>query len=78
VRAGGRTLREVEAEIVDELTESGFYIDPQITVTVEEFRNQNVFVVGEVGEPGVYSVSAAMNLGDVLALAGSTLPAVRP
>jgi polysaccharide export outer membrane protein len=74
VRAGGLTLREVEAEIVDELIGRGFYIDPQITVTVEAYRNQNVFVVGEVGAPGAYSVSAAMNLGDVLAIAGSTLP----
>ena len=74
VRAGGRSLREVEAEIVDELTGRGFYIDPQIMVTVEQYRNQNVVVVGEVGAPGAYSVSAFMNLGDVLALAGSTLP----
>ena len=74
VRAGGRSLREVEAEIVDELTGRGFYIDPQIMVTVEQYRNQNVVVVGEMGAPGAYSVSASMGLGEVLVLAGSMLP----
>ncbi len=73
VRAGGRTLREIETGIIDELTERGFYVDPQIMVSIAEYRIQNVFVVGEVGAPGAYSVAASMPLGDVLALAGSTL-----
>ena len=74
IRAGGRTLREVENEIVGQLAWQGFYLDPQIMVTVEEYRVQNVVVVGEVGAPGAYAVPASMDLGDVLALAGSTLP----
>ena len=74
VQAGGRTLQEVESEIVDELTGRGFYLDPQIMVTVEEYRVQNVFIVGEVHTPGAYAVSASMPFGDVLALAGSPLP----
>ena len=74
MHAGGRTLRAVEAGIVDELTGRGLYIDPQIMVTVEEYRTQNVLVVGEVGTPGAYSVPASMHLGDVLAMAGATLP----
>ena len=74
IRAGGRTLQEVENEIVDELTGRGLYLDPQIMVTVEAYRVQNVFIVGEVQTPGAYAVSASMPFGDVLALAGSTLP----
>jgi len=74
VRAGGRTLREVEAEITDELTGSGLYEDPLITVTVERYRSQKVTVVGEVRTPGIYASSGSMSLIDALAMAGWALP----
>ena len=74
VRAGGLTLREVETELRDQLTGGGFYKDPQIMVSVEQYRSQKVFVLGEVRSPGAYSLSGALRLAEVLALAGSTLP----
>jgi polysaccharide biosynthesis/export protein len=74
IRAVGRTLLEIEAEVVNELVGRGLSCDPQIMVTVERYRPQNVFVVGEVGAPGAYAVPASMALADVLALAGSRLP----
>ena len=74
VRAGGRTLREVEAEITNELTGSGRYDHPLITVTVERYRSQKVTVVGEVREPGIYAFSGSMSLIDALLVAGWTLP----
>lgn len=73
VRAGGRTLQEVENDIVDELTGRGFYVDPQFMVTIEEYRPRNVVIVGEVAAPGSYEITAAMPFGEVLALAGSPL-----
>jgi len=74
VEAAGRTLTELQAEVRTQLTTQGFYLDPQIAITVEEFRPQNVFVVGEVHSPGTYSLAGAMRLVDALAMAGSTLP----
>jgi polysaccharide export outer membrane protein len=70
VQAAGKTLTEIQAEVRTQLTTQGFYLDPQIAISVEEFRPQNVFVVGEVHTPG----SGAMRLVDALAMAGSTLP----
>jgi polysaccharide export outer membrane protein len=73
VKAGGLTLREVEAELI-RLLKDGFFINPQVTVAVEQYRSQQVFVVGEVRTPGAQSLTGDMTLIEVLARAGSTLP----
>ena len=74
VRAGGLTLREVEAELRNRLMDGEFFKDPQIMVVVDQYRSQKIFVVGEVRTPGTYSLSGNMRLVEALALAGSTLP----
>jgi polysaccharide export outer membrane protein len=38
VQAAGRTLTEIQEAVRTQLTTGGFYIDPQIAVSVEEFR----------------------------------------
>lgn len=74
VRAGGLTLWEVEAELRNRLMAGEFFEDPQITVTVAQYRSQKIFVVGAVRTPGEYTLSGDMRLGAALTLAGSTLP----
>jgi polysaccharide export outer membrane protein len=74
IRAGGRTLREVEMELQQQLVDGGFFKDPQILVSIEQYKSQKFFVVGEVRTPGAYSMSGSMRLVEALALAGSTLP----
>ena len=74
VHAGGMTLREVETDVREQLTEQGFFKNPQITVAVEEYKSQKIFIVGEVRRPGAYPLSGDMRLIEALALAGSTLP----
>jgi polysaccharide biosynthesis/export protein len=73
-RAGGLTLRGVEDNLKEQLRRDGYFRNPQITVSVEQYRSQKVFVVGEVRNPGAYPVSGHMNLVEALARAGSTLP----
>jgi polysaccharide export outer membrane protein len=74
VKAGGLTLRQVESELKTRLIADGFFRNPQITVSVERYRSQKVFIVGEVRTPGSYPMSGDMRLVEALALAGSTLP----
>jgi polysaccharide export outer membrane protein len=74
VKAGGLTLRSVEAQVKDQLRAGGFFKNPQITVAVEQYRSQRIFVVGEVRSPGAYVLSGDMTLVEALARAGSTLP----
>jgi len=73
-KAGGLTLRQVEAQLRKQLVDEGFFRNPQITVAVETYQSQKVFVIGEVRTPGAYTLSGNMTLVEVLARAGSTLP----
>ena len=74
VRAGGLTLRQIEAALKGQLTEEGVFNNPQIAVAIEEYKSQKIFIVGEVRKPGVYPLTGTMRLVEALALAGSTLP----
>jgi polysaccharide export outer membrane protein len=73
VRAGGLTLRGVESAIKKQLIDDGYFKNPQITVAVETYKSQRVFIVGEVRTPGTYPLSGNTNLVEALARAGSTL-----
>lgn len=73
IKAGGLTLRDLEAELKRRLAD-GYFNKPQVTVAVEQYRSQRVFVVGEVRAPGTYALTGDMTLIEALARAGSTLP----
>lgn len=73
VKAGGLTLRELEAEI-KRLLKDGFFKDPQLSVGVEQYRSQKIHIVGEVRNPGTYPLAGDMSLIEAVARAGSTLP----
>ena len=73
VQAGGNTLRHTQDEITKKLAD-GFFTDPQVNASVQEYGSQKVFVVGEVRSPGSYPLSGETTLLAALALAGSTLP----
>jgi polysaccharide export outer membrane protein len=77
VRAGGRTLAELGDVIKARLAE-GYLRHPQVTVEVDQFRSQNVFVMGEVRTPGKYVLSGPATLLDALARAGAPTDAAGP
>jgi polysaccharide export outer membrane protein len=71
VQVGGTTLRAVEELLEKNLIAKGFFKQPQVTVAVEQYRSQKVYIVGEVRSPGTYPLSGNMRLVEALALAGS-------
>jgi polysaccharide biosynthesis/export protein len=71
IQAGGATVSEIAAVVKSKLAD-GYVRDPQVTVDVEQFRGQNVFVMGEVRAPGRYTLTGAVTLVEALAQAGST------
>lgn len=73
VKAGGLTLRQLEAEL-KRLLMDGFFKDPQLSVGVEQYRSQKLHIVGEVRNPGTYPLTGDMSLIEAIARAGSTLP----
>jgi polysaccharide biosynthesis/export protein len=71
VQAGGTTIRDFEVELKKKLAD-GFFKNPQITVSIDQYRSQRVFVTGEVRTPAAYALTGDMTLIEVLAQAGST------
>ena len=50
VKAGGLTLRAFESELKKQLAD-GYFKNPQVTVAVEQYRSQRVFVDGRSAQP---------------------------
>jgi polysaccharide biosynthesis/export protein len=73
VKAGGMTLRAFEVELKAKLAD-GYFRNPQVTVAVEQYRSQRVFVMGEVRAPGPVALTGGMTLIEALSRAGSTQP----
>jgi polysaccharide export outer membrane protein len=68
VKAGGLTVEQLEAELNTRFKE--FIKDPQISVTVTEFRSQPVSVFGAVTKPGIVQLRGRQTLYEVLSMAG--------
>jgi polysaccharide export outer membrane protein len=71
VKAGGLTLRDFEMELKRRLSD-GYFKNPQVTVAVEQYRSQRIFIVGDVRAPGTYPLTGDMTLIEALARAGYT------
>ncbi|MDX9745504.1 MAG: polysaccharide biosynthesis/export family protein [Syntrophales bacterium] len=69
VQAEGLSCTELEKNLAARL-EEGFLVNPQLTVTVREYKSQRVFVMGEVTTPGTYAVTRENNILFVLSQAG--------
>jgi polysaccharide export outer membrane protein len=64
----GLTVRSLEAELATRLRE--FIRDPQVNITVVQFRSEPVTLLGAFMAPGVYPLSRGRTLVEMLAAAG--------
>jgi polysaccharide export outer membrane protein len=69
VQVGGLTPEGVETLLRD-LLGKDYLVNPQVSVSVQEYRSQRVFVLGEVEKPGTYAMTGQTTLLDVLSQAG--------
>jgi polysaccharide biosynthesis/export protein len=77
VPVGGLTVRGVEEEMRKRLA-AGYVRDPQVSVSVEKYRSQQVFMMGEVRQPGPLEFTGAMTLIEALARVGATTERAGP
>lgn len=68
VHASGVTLEQLEAELAKRF--KVVLQDPQVTVTLQDFRSQPVSILGAVKNPGVHQVHGRKTLYEILSLAG--------
>ena len=72
IRAAGLTVDQFEAELIKQLRT--YIKEPQVVVSITEFRSQPVSVIGAVKNPGVHQVQGRKTLLEMLSLAGGIDP----
>jgi polysaccharide export outer membrane protein len=72
IQASGLTVEQLETEIARRL--SNVLQEPEVTVSVIEFRSHPVSVLGAVKNPGVHQITGQKTLFEVLSLAGGLNP----
>jgi polysaccharide biosynthesis/export protein len=70
VKVAGMTPGDAAREVEEALKTKQLMLHPQVAVTVEQYATQNVYVMGQVTNPGAYPISTPMSVVSVLALAG--------
>jgi polysaccharide biosynthesis/export protein len=70
VKAAGTTLRSIQQDITSRLKEK-YLRNPQVSIEVETYRSQVVYVWGQVRNPGAVTLMGNISLTEALAKAGS-------
>jgi polysaccharide export outer membrane protein len=65
-------MQALENELRDRLVKGGFLKQPQVGVSVDQYRSQQIFMMGEVRQPGTLQFTGTMSIIEALARAGST------
>lgn len=68
LRASGLTIEQLEAELAARL--KTYIQQPEVAVTITEFRSQPVSIIGAVKNPGVHQLQGRKTLVEMLSLAG--------
>jgi len=72
IHAGGLTPEQLEAEISKRL--KVYLEEPEVTVSITEFKSQPVSILGAVTSPGVHQLEGQKTLLEVLSVAGGLKP----
>ena len=68
IQAAGRTPLQLENEISGKL--KNFITAPEVTVIVQQVLSRKFNILGQVGKPGAYPLTAATTIVDAIATAG--------
>lgn len=72
VRAEGRTVEEIKADIIKRLAK--FVSNPPVSVAVTKVQSYKVYVIGKVNRPGEFMVGHVTDVIQALSLAGGLTP----
>lgn len=72
IQASGSTVTALEATLLSRLRE--YIREPQVTITVSQYRSEPVFFLGAFRTPGVYALEGGHTLIEMLARVGGLLP----
>lgn len=69
IRAAGLTERQLTAELRKRL-QADYLVNPQVIVSVKEYRSQRALVLGDAAKPGLYPLTGTTTLLEILTQAG--------
>jgi len=72
IQAAGRTADEVRVEIEGQLKK--YIPEAVVTVIVEDFAGNRIYVVGQVNKPGMFVMNPQLTVLQALSLAGGSTP----
>ena len=72
VKAGGLTLDQLESTLTERL--ATYVRNPQVSVTVAQYRSEPVFFIGAFRSPGIYPLAGRRTLVEMLASIGGLQP----
>jgi polysaccharide biosynthesis/export protein len=72
VKAGGLSVDQLEAELVKRL--ATYVRNPQVSVTVVQYRSEPVFFIGAFRSPGIYPLQGRRTLVEMLSSIGGLQP----
>lgn len=76
IQAVGLSVQQLE-ELMGKRLADGYVLDPQLSISVEKYRNRHVYVLGAVHKPGVYPLEYGATLTELLSQAGGPLLSAR-
>ena len=71
VKAEGLTVQELEEKIQVPLA-ADFFVDPQVNIQIKEYHSLRYYASGALKNPGLYEMSSAASLLELIAKAGGT------
>jgi polysaccharide biosynthesis/export protein len=70
VKVTGLSVQAIENDMRERLAR-GYLKSPQVSVTVDQYRSQQIFIIGEVKQPGSLQFTGTMTMVEALARVGS-------
>ncbi len=72
IRAADKSVEDLEREIAEKLLD--FFVNPQVYLSVVQFRSEPIFVVGAFVRPGIHALEGRRTLLDTLTSLGGLQP----
>jgi len=69
IQAADRSVFFLEKLLTDKLAE-GYIVEPQVSISVSEYKNQKVYLFGEVNRPGSYVIKGKISLMELISEGG--------
>src|SRR5215469_9809649 len=70
IQVAGVTPVEAAERVAKALHDGGYFVNPQVTLTLNNSRSERVAVLGEVRNPGSYAIDPSTSVIDLVAAAG--------